>query len=203
MNYSVWTADGSLMASSTDHARRMALSELPFGWAQGVRLMVVGEKRRLWVPEPLGYAPGSGRPTGALTIDVELLRIHHKAVRPKVPEDVAAVPADALKTPSGLAYRVLQKGKGAAHPGPGDTVQLEYSAWTSRGVMFRSTYKRGPERLRIDGLIAGWAEALQLMVVGDRFRVWIPETLAYQGQEGQPEGVLLFDLYLIDIRNKK
>ena len=118
----------------------------------------------------------------------------------EAPSDVAAPPADAQKTASGLAYRVLQKGTGTAHPGPTSTVEVHYTGWTTDGKMFDSSVKRGrPATFPLNHVIAGWTEGLQLMVEGERARLWIPEALAYKGAPGRPAGMLVFDVELIRI----
>src|SRR5215471_5040200 len=59
------------------------------------------------------------------------------------PPDVAAPPADAEKTASGLAFKILEKGKGTDKPGPNDSVSVNYTGWTTDGKMFDSSTKRG------------------------------------------------------------
>ena len=119
---------------------------------------------------------------------------------PPVPSDVAAVPADAQTTKSGLASRVLRAGTGTAHPNRNSTVTVHYSGWTTDGKMFDSSVKRGePTTFALTQVIAGWTEGLQLMVVGEQRRFWIPEALAYRGVDGRPAGMLVFDVELIAI----
>ena len=132
------------------------------------------------------------------------------------PSDVAASPADAQKTSSGLSSRVLTPGTGQAHPAKNDLVTVHYNGWTTEGKMFDSTVHysgwtargklfdssivRGqPETFALDGVIPGWTEGLQLMVEGEKTRFWIPEYLAYKGQS-EPYGMLVFDVELIKIR---
>jgi peptidylprolyl isomerase len=116
------------------------------------------------------------------------------------PPDVAAPPDDAERTASGLASRVLRAGTGTEHPGPRSRVRVHYTGWTTDGAMFDSSVARGaPIELPLDGVIAGWTEGLQLMVEGEKRRLWIPEALAYHGQEGMPAGMLVFDVELIEI----
>jgi peptidylprolyl isomerase len=116
------------------------------------------------------------------------------------PPDVAAPPPDAQRTPSGLASKVLQPGTGNKHPRPEDRVTVHYTGWTKDGRMFDSSLRRGrPATFRLDGLIPGWIEGLQLMVEGERRRFWIPEELAYRGRPGAPQGMLVFDVELIRI----
>ena len=116
------------------------------------------------------------------------------------PPDVAAPPADALKTSSGLATRVLKPGTGSRRPGPHDPVTVHYTGWTTDGRMFDSSVARNePATFKVDEVIPGWTEALQLMVEGEKRRLWIPEKLAYAGAPGEPAGMLVFDVELIRI----
>jgi FKBP-type peptidyl-prolyl cis-trans isomerase len=136
--------------------------------------------------------------------------IPRPAARPKPPEppsipapaDVEKPPADAAKTASGLTTKVLTKGTGKEHPGPSDKVKVHYSGWTSDGKMFDSSVARGePTSFGVDQVIKGWTEGLQLMVAGEKRRMWIPAALAYgeRPMPGTPAGQLTFDVELIDI----
>lgn len=117
------------------------------------------------------------------------------------PPDVAAPPADAKKTASGLASKVLETGNGKVHPKATDTVEVHYTGWTTDGKMFDSSIKRGRTiAFPLNRVIAGWTEGLQLMVTGEKRRFWIPEELAYQGRPGAPQGMLVFDVELIGIK---
>jgi peptidylprolyl isomerase len=119
------------------------------------------------------------------------------------PSDVAAPPADATKAPSGLATKVLQPGTGKNHPGRDDVVTVDYTGWTSDGKMFDSSVARGkPVTLPVKHLLPGFSEGVQLMVLGETVRMWIPESLAYKGQPGKPKGPLVFDVTLIDMPNR-
>ena len=116
------------------------------------------------------------------------------------PADVAEPPGDAERTASGLASKRLSEGDGEVHPGPNDTVEVHYTGWTTDGEMFDSSVVRGkPSTFPLGGVIPGWAEGLQLMVTGEKRRIWIPEELAYKGKPGRPQGMLVFDVELIDI----
>src|SRR6059036_2676174 len=113
------------------------------------------------------------------------------------PADVAAPPADATKTPSGLATKVIKPGSGKDHPTKDDLVTVDYSGWTTDGKMFDSSVARGaPSTFPVNRVIPGFSEALQLMVQGEKRRMWIPEAIAYKGQEGRPKGMLVFDVLL-------
>ncbi|MBK9371487.1 MAG: FKBP-type peptidyl-prolyl cis-trans isomerase [Deltaproteobacteria bacterium] len=117
------------------------------------------------------------------------------------PSDVKAPPADAQKSASGLAWKVLTPGTGATKPGAEDEVTVHYTGWTTDGKMFDSSMKRGePATFPLNGVISGWTEGLQFMVEGEKRRFWIPVDLAYQGRPGKPAGMLVFDVELISIK---
>ncbi len=118
------------------------------------------------------------------------------------PDDVKAAPADATKTASGLAYKVIKTSDDAGDkPGINDQVQLVFSGWSPDGKMVEtSTFKRSPHQVLVNKTIPGQAEALQLMRKGETWRLWIPEELAYKGQAGRPQGPLTYDIELQDIK---
>jgi peptidylprolyl isomerase len=117
------------------------------------------------------------------------------------PPDVAAPPADSLKTLSGLSTRVLQKGTGQRHPRATETVVVHYTGWKTDGTMFDSSVQRGqPSEFRLNEVIPGWTEGVQMMVEGEKRRFWIPPALAYEGQPTKPQGMLVFDIELVDIK---
>lgn len=117
------------------------------------------------------------------------------------PSDVAAAPADAVRTPSGLASKVLTPGTGTRHPRPNSTVRVHYTGWTTDGKMFDSSVARGePVSFPLTDVIPGWTEGVQMMVEGEKRRFWIPARLAYEGRNG-PQGVLVFDIELLRIEN--
>ena len=117
------------------------------------------------------------------------------------PADVAAPPEDATVTDSGLASKVIKEGTGTTHPSASDVVEVHYTGWTTDGKMFDSSVVRGkPVGLPLNRVIAGWTEGVQLMVEGETRRFWIPEDLAYGGQEGRPAGMLVFDVELLKIQ---
>ena len=119
------------------------------------------------------------------------------------PDDVAAAPADAERTASGLASRVIEAGTGTEHPAATSRVVVHYTGWTTDGRMFDSSVVRGqPALFPLNGVIRGWTEGVQLMVEGEKRRFWIPANLAYGENPGggRPGGLLVFDVELIDIR---
>ncbi len=120
------------------------------------------------------------------------------------PADVAAAPADAEKTPSGLASKVLEKGDGKERPGATDIVEVHYTGWTTEGRMFDSSVARGtPAKFPLNGVIKGWTEGVGLMVTGEKRRLWIPAEMAYgekPARPGAPAGMLVFDVQLLSIK---
>ena len=162
-----------------------------------MRLMVVGEKRTFWVPAALALQKRPGGLPGDVTMVVELLEI---LPGPKTPPDVKAPPKDATVEKDGLATKVLAKGTGTVHPTPANAVTVQYAGWTTDGKMFDSSYLRGePATFGVGNVIPGWTEALQLMVEGEKRRIWIPEQLAYKGRPGAPQGMLVFEVELLKI----
>lgn len=200
VQYSGWRAEnGELFDSSIRRGRpaSFTLERVIPGWQEGLQLMVVGEKRRLWVPAELAYEGRPG-PQGMLVFDVELLGIH---AAPETPPNVSAPPRDAQRTASGLASIVLEEGEGDRHPAASDTVRVHYAGWRAEdGELFDSSLTRGePASFRLDRVIAGWTEGVQLMVEGEKRRFWIPAALAYEGRPRGPQGMLVFDIELLGI----
>ena len=115
------------------------------------------------------------------------------------PDDVKAVPADAKKTASGLAYKIITPGKAKQRPTSTSEVTVHYTGWTTDGKMFDSSVARGePATFPLNGVIKGWTEGVQLMAEGEKARFWIPEPLAYGGRRA-PFGMLVFDIELLEV----
>lgn len=206
VHYSGWTTDGKLFDSSVQRGTPTSfpLNGVIKGWTEGLQLMVEGEKRRFWIPGALAYGenPGGGRPGGLLVFDVELISIKQAPKPPATPEDVAAAPESAEKTASGIASRVLTKGTGTVHPKATDQVKVHYSGWTTDGKLFDSSITRDePIVFPLNQVIPGWTEGVQLMVEGEKRRLWIPGKLAYgdTAPPGAPSGTLVFDVELLQI----
>jgi peptidylprolyl isomerase len=187
---------------------RYDLKDLAPGLSAEVAQMVVGDKRRLWLPAALAYGKRDNyvnAPKGDMTFEVELTRI---IPFPPVPADVKAAPKDAKRTKSGLAYVVLAKGTGKKHPTAESRTKAVYNAWTPDGHMFQASQAAGDDvHVKVSKLPPGWREAMQLMVEGDKWRLWLPGKLAFgelaPGQEalpfGPPTGPVVFDVQLLKI----
>ncbi len=108
---------------------------------------------------------------------------------------------------SGLQYRILKKGSGKK-PKLTDTVTAHYKGTLIDGTEFDSSYRRNqPVSFPVNGVIAGWTEALQLMEEGARWQLFIPPHLAY-GERGAgpqigPNATLIFEVELISVQEKK
>jgi len=109
-------------------------------------------------------------------------------------------------TPSGLQYEVVVAGTGPK-PTANDSVTCHYAGTLIDGTEFDNSYKRGqPITFAVTGVIKGWTEALQLMPMGSKYRLYIPQQLAYGTNDmgNIPAGsVLLFEVELLDIPTKK
>ena len=111
--------------------------------------------------------------------------------------------AGVVTLPSGLQYQVLKQGEGAK-PAASDKVKCHYHGTLINGTVFDSSVQRGePAVFGVSQVIPGWVEALQLMPVGSKWRLFIPSDLAY-GEHGagdaiEPNSALVFDVELLDI----
>jgi peptidylprolyl isomerase len=177
-------------------AALLAVSRMLPGWRETIEAMVVGESRRSWIPSSLG---GGKIPEGSsFIIDTTLLEVING---PETPADLTEPPADATRTRSGLAYKVLRAGAGARRPRRNSVVAVNYSGWTTDGRLFDSTLLRGkPSEFPLDSVIAGWTEGLQMMTEGEVRRFWVPARLAYAKDASKPQGMLVFDIELVAIR---
>ena len=113
---------------------------------------------------------------------------------------------DGVKTTaSGLQYEIVTKAEGA-QPKATDVVSVHYEGRLTDGKVFDSSIQRGsPIDLPVSGVIPGWVEALQLMHVGEKAKLYIPSELAYGAQSPSPaipaNSVLVFDLELLSIKD--
>lgn len=107
------------------------------------------------------------------------------------------------ETDSGLQYKILKDGYGG-HPSMDDVVKCHYHGTLLSGTVFDSSIERGQAAIfPVNGVIAGWTEALLMMSVGSKWRLFIPSELAY-GQEGAggligPNATLIFEVELLEI----
>ena len=106
-------------------------------------------------------------------------------------------------TSTGLQYEVVKMGTGKK-PSAENTVKVHYTGTLINGTKFDSSFDRNePAEFQVNGVIKGWTEALQLMPVGSKFKLYIPESLAYGGNGAgeliKPFSTLIFDVELLEI----
>jgi FKBP-type peptidyl-prolyl cis-trans isomerase len=203
-NYTAWNAEGRML-ESTEMKKRPVKSppyRQPQPLQEVLEQMTAGQRVRFWVDAEKMKKPQPGPAQGQLCYEVDLVTIEKsKNPPPPTPPDVAKPPADAKKSEKGVFYKVLKAGKGGPKPTPSDSVRVHYTGWTTDGRMFDSSVIRGePSEFNLRGVIAGWTEGIPLMSVGDKFRFWIPDTMAYKGQPDRPQGMLVFDVELLEIK---
>jgi peptidylprolyl isomerase len=206
-----WDSDGRMLDSNeTFGKQRTTMSAVYKQSAAMIEMltsMTVGERARFWIDAEKLKGPGGKPPGGVdhgqICYEIEVAQVtkpEHDP--PPTPPDVAKPPPDAKKTEKGVFYKVLAAGPGRdpRHPSPTDQVKVNYTGWTTDGRMFDSSYLRSePSIFGLKAVVPGWTDGMQVMTAGDRYRFWIPKELAYKGAPGKPEGMLVFDIELIEI----
>jgi peptidylprolyl isomerase len=195
-----WSQDGKVFDVSGDQPTSEPavafVHRLPIsGLTEGLRLMVAGERRRMWIPAGLGFRGQRppGAPEGDIVMDVELVDVLES------PEPLPA-PADGQvglrQATSGLRYRLFpSRASGAPRVESSSIAVVNYTVWDAAGNVFDSTipYAR-PQSLRVSDLDATWTEAFSLMHKGDSIRFWFAH--AGDGDAAQP---LLAQVDLLDV----
>ena len=205
-NFTAWEADGRMFETTEMKKRptKIAPYRQPAALEDVLTAMTAGERVRFWTTAEK-MAPGckvqAGMPSGGVCYEIELLTIEKGVEPPATPPDVAKPPGDAKRTAKGVFYKLLKPGKGGAKPKVTDTVKVNYTGWTTDGRMFDSSVIRNePAEFSLQGVIAGWTDGIPVMSIGDKVRFWIPEELAYKGSPGRPQGMLVFDVELLEIK---
>ena len=206
-NYTAWDPNGRMVDTTEfrKHPVTAPVHKQSTGMAEMLTQMTVGERARFWIDaeKMTGARAPAGVDHGLLCYELEVTQNTKAQHEPPLPPpDVAKPPPDAKKTPKGVSYRVLATGSGKdpRHPTANDTVKVHYTGWTTDGKMFDSSMLTGqPAQFNLHNVIAGWTDGIPVMMIGDRVRFWIPEELAYKGQAGKPQGMLVFDVELLGI----
>jgi FKBP-type peptidyl-prolyl cis-trans isomerase len=208
MHQVVWSTDGKMHMNTGNRGTPVDFDVtqgvLP-GLREAIELMVEGEKRRCWIPGRLafgeeGATPATdGRPRGMLVYELDLVSLTKAVGLPEAPADVGAVPPDAEKSESGLAWRVLKEGTGEKQPAANSIVSLYYTGWTPDGKVFMTTRDGIPKSSMIGRMIPGWREGILLMKQGEKRRFWVPPELAYRGRPGRPQTMVVYDIELVAI----
>ena len=110
-------------------------------------------------------------------------------------------------TESGLQFEIINRGEGNINPLADDEVEVHYHGTLISGEVFDSSVDRGePAKFKVNQVISGWTEALQLMVLGDKWKLFIPSDLAY-GETGNnaigPNETLIFEVELLGITKRE
>jgi peptidylprolyl isomerase len=160
--------------------------------------MAAGERRLVWSPAELAALPDEPLPATDLVFDIELLSFEAPMARPA---NFWAAPSSAIRSASGLAYRVVRPGTGGETPPQNGEVVVRFAGWTPDGEPFDSTFDRGsPLRFSLGGSMPlGWDEGIRSMVVGEERILWIPEDLAIGGGTDWPLSALVFRVELLEI----
>ena len=212
VSFIAWKTDGTLFSTSTtmNDADVLCLNASIMGISEALKQMVVGEKRRLWIPEDLTFHEGHHHvqrrpedeepPHKDLTFDLKLLSI---LKAPPTPENLTQAPADATRTSSGLAYVILKPGTGTLHPSVTSKVTAHFTSWRSDGRIFETTVMtKHPALISVASAPTGWREAITSMVPGEKARFWIPATLAFGEKPANrfnPSGDLVYEIELISV----
>ena len=198
VHYTAWTTSGTTIDDSRSRGRPSvwALNQLMDGLARGIRLMVPGEKRRLWIPRAMAHEWA----TETLVYDVDLIACAPPPAQPPRAE-IGNPPGDADRTPSGLSFKVLRPGTGTEQPKRLSTITIHYTGWTSNGgqIFDDSVGRNAPLTTAVDALMPGLSEAVQRMVVGEKTRFWIPPQLAFV--KPMPISAFVFDVELLAVQH--
>jgi FKBP-type peptidyl-prolyl cis-trans isomerase len=177
VRYAGWHKDGKMFGASNPdpwtsdpHEARVNEGGIP-GFSEGLKLMVAGERRRMWIPAAIA---SDAEPRPDLVMDVELVQIVPTPRPPPAPEDVGAPPAGARKTYSGLSWRLVSPGDKAGRLADVSNIAVyNVTMWTRSGEVVASSFPKGePERGTVSELPYPWSEAIQLMRPGDTIRLW-------------------------------
>lgn len=141
-------------------------------------------------------------------LNTEFARVQENVHKVKIEEGIQFLNENAKREgikvlPSGLQYEVVTEGNGPI-PSADDTVTTHYHGTLPDGTVFDSSVQRGqPASFPVAGVIKGWVEALQLMPVGSKWRLFVPSELAYgaqgAGKDIAPHQALVFEVELLEI----
>lgn len=192
------TPDGKIFRNTYTTERPLVfnLQKVFPGWSEGLQQMVVGEKRRMWIPAHLAPQNPSSGPAGAVVFDAELLGILDL---PTPPSEIDPPPADTKRTATGAFTKMIRPGTGDSKPTLEDSALLHFTVWDKDGQLFdTSIERRRPTMFPLDKVLYPFAECVQEMVVGEVRRCWIPGQLVNGQWPGAPSGSLVFELQLLE-----
>ncbi|MEO1369927.1 MAG: FKBP-type peptidyl-prolyl cis-trans isomerase [Acidobacteriota bacterium] len=191
------TPDGKIFRSTYDAGQpgTFPLDKVFPGWREGIQLMVIGEKRRLWVPAHLAPKSPTSGPAGAVVFDVELLGFLNM---PNPPASLIRPDAEARQMPGGVAVLTAEAGTGEDYPSPDDVGVFHFNMWNAKGDMLDSTWARNrPVGIPLDKVIPAFADAVSDMVVGEHRFIWIPKAAHGQQWPKSPDGMMILRAQLV------
>jgi FKBP-type peptidyl-prolyl cis-trans isomerase len=206
-NYTAWDATGRMFETTEMKKKpsKMAPYRQSAALEEILTMITAGERVRVWSTGEKMAPNGKvqqGQPAGPVCYEIDVIEIEPGVEPPAVPPDVAKPPGDAQKTAKGTFFKVLKAGKGGPKAKVTDVVKVNYTGWTTDGRMFDSSaMRKEPAEFNLaGGVIAGWTDGVSQMSAGDKYRFWIPAELAYKAAPGKPQGMLVFDIELLEIK---
>jgi len=172
------------------------------GWDEGIAQLRVGDRAMLIIPSGMGYGSqdmGNIPPNSTLVFDVELMKVT-KGMKPVTPVPYETKGVKEITTASGLKIWKVKTNPKGAQVQKGQTVTVHYSGYLENGTMFDSSVQRGETidfPIGVGRVIKGWDEAIPMLHVGEKARIFIPYNIAY-GEQGSgpipPKSNLIFDV---------
>lgn len=196
-HFTVWTAAGAKF-QSTGNGQPVAylMEKISPAWREGLKLMVRGETRRLWIPGHLA-PPSAEGPQGDVICDLELTGLRKV---PDLAEGDLTPPEDADRTSFGVYTQLLEKGTGEETAEAAEGVVAHFTLFTEDGKVFDTTQLRNRATyFPFDRVMPAFADVMKRMKVGERRRIWIPGNVANGQWVGSPKGMLIFDARVIEI----
>lgn len=176
---------------------KFSLSQVFAGWREGLSMMKVGEKRRLWIPANLGPQHATSVGSKEAIFDVELFAVIHL---PDPPKFLDKPDPSAERTPSGAFSKRVSPGKGILKPDRDSRVLVNYTLWAGDGRTLESTVsRRRPTAFMLDRVMPAFAECVQQMVEGEKRLCWIPENVAAGQWPGAPKGMMVFEMEILTL----
>ena len=211
LKYKLWNESGLNVDSSDRRFHLMKLrvdgggkiNSVIEGWQRILAYLKEGETRRVWIPEHLAYANSQNEATkGRLVFDITVDKVERPIPTPEFEDYPAEPPAESIKFPSGLIGYKTKSSQQDIVPPTDAIVEIHLNLWDNNGELIRSTEKVNRQtQISLNHTIAGMKEAVSSMKVGERYRFWMPASLAYGDTppDSWPTGNAICDIELLTI----